>query len=585
MGPMKSLLKLLPYFRRHRSKYIWGILLTTASSLATAFLPRYVGHAINSLQSGTATNTSLITDALFIIGSSAIAGYLFYLVRQNIIVASREIEYDLRNDFLGHIMTLSMRYFQNTPQGEVMAYATNDINAVRNFVGPAVMYTSDTITTFVFSLFFMLSISPQLTLICLAPLPLMSIAVYIIGKRVHPLFDDVQSHYADLTARATESISGMKVVKAYVRERYERDLFDKISDDYYKKNMRLATLQALMMPAIFGFVGFSIVLLLIFASPAMISGGLKLGDLTQFIIYLGMLTWPFIGIGIVTNMVQRSAASMTRLDKIFQMKAEIIDNDQTDSTITEINGDIEFRNVSFKYGDTLPYVLDGVSLKIAQGKTLAIIGKTGSGKSSMVQLIPRMFDTSSGDILIDGKNIKTIPLKVLRGGIGVVQQESFLFSESIGANISYGVDGEDATVIESAARSAEMLRDISEFPHQFNTIVGERGITLSGGQKQRTALARAIARNPKILILDDAMSAVDTSTEERILANLREIMRGRTSIIISHRISTVKDADEIIVIDDGKISEQGTHAQLLNLRGAYHDLYRKQLLEEALEQA
>ncbi len=585
MGPMKSLLKLLPYFRRHRSKYIWGILLTTASSLATAFLPRYVGHAINSLQSGTATNTSLITDALFIIGSSAIAGYLFYLVRQNIIVASREIEYDLRNDFLGHIMTLSMRYFQNTPQGEVMAYATNDINAVRNFVGPAVMYTSDTITTFVFSLFFMLSISPQLTLICLAPLPLMSIAVYIIGKRVHPLFDDVQSHYADLTARATESISGMKVVKAYVRERYERDLFDKLSDDYYKKNMRLATLQALMMPAIFGFVGFSIVLLLIFASPAMISGGLKLGDLTQFIIYLGMLTWPFIGIGIVTNMVQRSAASMTRLDKIFQMKAEIIDNDQTDSTITEINGDIEFRNVSFKYGDTLPYVLDGVSLKIAQGKTLAIIGKTGSGKSSMVQLIPRMFDTSSGDILIDGKNIKTIPLKVLRGGIGVVQQESFLFSESIGANISYGVDGEDATVIESAARSAEMLRDISEFPHQFNTIVGERGITLSGGQKQRTALARAIARNPKILILDDAMSAVDTSTEERILANLREIMRGRTSIIISHRISTVKDADEIIVIDDGKISERGNHNTLLNLRGAYHDLYRKQLLEEALEQA
>ena len=580
---MKSLLKLLPYFRRHRAKYIWGILLTTASSLATVFLPRYVGHAINSLQSGTATNASLIEDALFIMGSSAIAGYLFYLVRQNIIVASREIEYDLRNDFLGHIMTLSMRYFQNTPQGEVMAYATNDINAVRNFVGPAVMYTSDTITTFVFSLFFMLSISPQLTVICLAPLPLMSIAVYIIGKRVHPLFDDVQSHYADLTARATESISGMKVVKAYVRESYERELFDKLSDDYYKKNMRLAKLQALMMPAIFGFVGFSIVLLLLFGSPAMISGGLKLGDLTQFIIYLGMLTWPFIGIGIVTNMVQRSAASMARLEKIFQMKAEIIDNEQTDNSITEINGAIEFRNVSFKYGEALPFVLDGVSLKIAQGKTLAIIGKTGSGKSSMVQLIPRLFDTSGGDILIDGKNIKTIPLQVLRGGIGVVQQESFLFSESIGANITYGIDGEDTAVIESAARSAEMLRDISEFPHQFDTIVGERGITLSGGQKQRTALARAIARNPKILILDDAMSAVDTSTEERILANLREIMRGRTSIIISHRISTVKDADEIIVIDNGKISERGNHTQLLNLRGAYHDLYRKQLLEEALE--
>ena len=585
MGSMKSLLKLLPYFKKHRVKYLLGILMTVASGFAGALVPRYVGRAINMLQSGNATNESLVVNALYIVACAAVSGYLFYQVRQLIIVASREIEYDVRNDLLSHLLKLSLRYFQNTSQGEVMAYATNDINGVRNFVGPAVMYASDTITTFVFCLFFMIPLSPTLTLICLAPLPLMSVAVYLIGKRSHPLYDDVQGHYATLTARATESISGMKVVKAYVREEYERNLFDKLSDQYYQKNMRLAKLQGLMMPAIFSFVGFSVVLLLIFGSPLLVAGKLRLGDLTQFIIYLGMLTWPFIGIGIVTNFIQRGAVSMARLGKIFELVPEIADGEATDTSITSLNGAIEFRNVSFRYGDHLPIVLDQIDLKIEQGKTLAIIGKTGSGKSSMVQLIPRLFETTGGDIFIDGKNIKTIPLEVLRGGIGVVQQESFLFSESIRSNIAYGIDNDSDEVVMAAAQSAEMLKDISDFPHQFDTIVGERGITLSGGQKQRTALARAIARNPKILILDDAMSAVDTSTEERILSNLREIMRGRTSIIISHRISTVKDADEIIVIDNGKISERGSHNALLNLRGAYHDLYRKQLLEEALEKA
>lgn len=579
---MKSLLQLIPYFKRHKWKFIWGLLFTALSALATAIMPRYIGEAINDIQLGTATTMSLVRDALIVIGTSAVSGYLFYQVRQHIIVASREIEFDLRNDFLKHLLKLSMRYYQNTPQGDVMAYATNDINAVRNFVGPAIMYAGDTLSTFVFTLFFMLTISVKLSLIALAPLPLMSIVVYLIGRKSHPLFDAVQAHYSDITARATESISGTKVVKAYVREEYESKIFDELSFGYYLKNMRLVKLQGLMMPAIFGFVGFSIVLLLLFAAPQIISGQMRLGEVTQFIIYLGMLTWPFIGVGFVTNMVQRGAASMARLDKVMKTEPDIADSPHVDRSITTIRGDIEFRNVFFRYREELPDVLRGVSLKIRSGQSLAIIGKTGSGKSSFVQLIPRLYDTTAGNIFIDGHDIKTIPIDVLRENIGVVQQESFLFSETIRENIAYGLDDPHSPRIEDAARMAEIYQDIAEFPHGFETIVGERGITLSGGQKQRTAMSRAIARDPNILILDDAMSAVDTHTEERILSNLRGVMKGRTSIIISHRISTVKDADEIIVIDGGKIIEQGTHAELLAIRGQYHDLYRKQLLEEAL---
>ncbi|HET9135170.1 MAG TPA: ABC transporter transmembrane domain-containing protein, partial [Candidatus Kapabacteria bacterium] len=398
--PMRSLLTLLPYFKRYRVKFIAGILLTAFSCLTAAVMPRFVGSAINSLQAKTATTESLLWDAAGIIGMSLLTSYSFYWVRQTIIVASREIEFDLRNDFLKHLLTLPMSYFQNTPQGEVMAYATNDINAVRNAVGPAIMYAGDAFLTFVFSFIYMLIISPKLTLISLAPLPMMSVAVYIIGKRVQPLFDGVQSHYSDLTARATESISGMKVVKAYVRELYERDTFDVLSDGYYKKNMRLIKIQGLMMPAIFGFVGLSVVLLLLFAAPSIISGEFKLGDLTQFLIYLGMLTWPFMGIGIISNMVQRSASSMARLNKVFDTKSDITDTPATDTSITEIEGNVEFRNVSFKYRDELPEVLHHIDLEIPKGHTLAIIGKTGSGKSSFVQLIPRLYDTTGGNIFI-----------------------------------------------------------------------------------------------------------------------------------------------------------------------------------------
>ena len=566
-----------------------GIALVIASTIAQVYMPVFMRQAIDSLATGTATATSLFQNGLWIVLASFISGLAFFLVRQNIIVASREIEYDLRNDFLSHILRLSMRFYQNTPQGEVMAYATNDINAVRNFVGPAIMYSADTIFTFVFALAFMLSISPELTLWTLLPLPLMSFGVYLVGKRVHPLFDAVQSHYSDLTSRTTESISGMRVVRAYVREQYEGVTFDKLCKGYMDKNMRLVKVQGLMMPVIFFFVGLSVISLLLVGGPMVISKELSLGQFTQFVLYLGMLTWPFIALGWVTNMIQRSAASMQRLAKVLDIEPEIKNTASTNRNITELKGDIVFNNVTLRYRPELEPALRNVNLHIPNGKSLAIIGRTGSGKSSLVNLIPRLYEATEGSITIDGHDLRTIPLETLRNSIGFVSQEAFLFSDTISNNVAFSSHGIDAALtagqIHEAARSADIYDNIIDFPLGFDTMIGERGITLSGGQKQRTAMARAIARDPRILILDDSMSAVDTATEERILRNLKRIMENRTSILISHRVSTVKDADHIIVMDEGQIVEQGTHEQLLQKQGTYHELYRRQLLEEALESA
>lgn len=552
-------------------------------------MPVFVRHAIDSLQDGSATGMTLLIDGLKIVGASFLSGLCFFLVRQNIIVASREIEYDLRNDFLSHILRLSMRFYQNTPQGEVMAYATNDINAVRNFVGPAIMYSTDTIFTFCFALAFMLGISSELTLWTLLPLPMMSIGVFLVGKRVHPLFDAVQQHYSDLTSRTTESISGMRVVRAYVREEYEKSVFDKLNLGYLQKNMTLVKVQGLMMPVIFFFVGMSVIALLLVGGPMVISKEISLGELTQFVLYLGMLTWPFIALGWVTNMIQRSAASMARLAKVLDVEPEIQNTPNTNRNITEIKGDIVFNDVTLRYRPELEPSLKHISLHVPVGKTLAIIGRTGSGKSSLVSLIPRLYDATEGSITIDGHDVRTIPVEVLRNSIGFVSQEAFLFSDTIANNVAFSSHGIDAALtagqIHEAARSADIYDNIIDFPLGFDTMIGERGITLSGGQKQRTAMARAIARNPSILILDDSMSAVDTATEERILRNLKRVMENRTSILISHRVSTVKDADHIIVMDQGEIVEQGTHEALLEKRGTYHELYRRQLLEDALESA
>lgn len=582
---MKSLLRLLPYFSRYRAMFLRGFVLVAISSAAQVMWPHYFGRAMDDLAKGHATASSLLEQAGFIVVLSFISGFFYYLVRQNIIVASRHIEYDLRNDLLAHVERLSMRFFQNTPQGEIMAYATNDVDAVRFFVGPSIMYSADTLATFVAVFGYMLALSPTLALLTVIPLPLMSVAVYLIGRRVHPLFDAVQAHFADMTARTTESISGMRVVRAYVREKYEESVFNSLAKGYYDKNMRLVKAQGLMQPVIFAFMGVSTVVLLLLGGRMIMHGTLSIGVLSQFVIYLGMLTWPFIALGWVTNMVQRASASMARLIKLFETEPEIKNTDRTDQRITSLSGAIEFRNVSFRYRPELSKVIDDVSLRIEPGMTLAIMGRTGSGKTTFVDLIARLFDVTEGSVTLDGHDIRSIPLELLRGSIGFVTQEPFLFSETVAENIAFGMQTNDRVGMEEAAKAADIYDNVIDFPAQFETMLGERGITLSGGQKQRTAIARAIARNPRILIFDDAMSAVDTATEERILSNLRSTSIPRTTILISHRTSTAKEADLIVVLDQGKIVERGSHQELLAARGHYYDLYQRQLLEESLEAA
>lgn len=609
---MKSLLRLLPYFSRYKKMYIRGLVLVVFSSVAQVLWPVFFGRGIDAITRGTATPETLLVQAGIIVVLSFISGFLYYRVRQNIIVASRLIEYDLRNDLLAHVERLSMRFFQNTPQGELMAYATNDIDAVRFFVGPSIMYTADTLATFIAVFGFMLALSPTLALASVLPLPLMSLAVYLVGRKVHPLFDMVQAHFATMTGRTTESISGIRIVRAYVREAYEKSVFNKLAKGYFDKNMRLARTQGLMQPIIFGFMGFSTVVLLLVGGRLIISHKLTIGQLSQFIVYLGMLTWPFIALGWVTSMVQRGAASMARLTKLFETKPEIENSVQTNWQITSLRGEIEFHDVSFRYRPELNPVLEEIALRVEQGTTIAIMGRTGSGKTSFVNLIARLFDPTEGRITIDGHDLRTIPLEVLRSQIGFVTQEPFLFSETISQNIAFGtreterLDASNRLLgtaamelsdgfpkltppsplgTEEAAKAADIYDNVMGFPEQFETMIGERGITLSGGQKQRTAIARALARNPQILVLDDAMSAVDTATEERILSNLRNNSHPRTTILISHRTSTAREADMIIVLDRGRIIEQGTHQELLAAEGPYYDLYKRQLLEESLEEA
>ncbi|HTP13083.1 MAG TPA: ABC transporter ATP-binding protein [Bacteroidota bacterium] len=585
---MKSLLRLLPYLKRYKKTLLLGVLTVVGSNLFTVAQPLFLGYAIDELKRGIEQHYFVSTDLLqwagLIVGFSLVAGFFTFLTRQTIIVVSRHIEFDMRNDLLAHLQKLSFSYFQNTPTGDLMAHATNDISAVRNTLGPGIMYPTDTIMTFTMVLTLMLIKDWRLTLLALIPMPVVSYAVYWLGKVIHVKFTERQEQFSRLTTRAQENLSGIRVIKAYVREKYETERFRELSWDYLKKNLVLAKVQSVMWPLMFVLVGLSMVVTLYSGGLRVIAGEISIGTLTAFMAFLTMLIWPMIAFGWVVNMIQQGSASMGRLAAIFDKVPDIRDDDNTDQSIKDIRGTVEFEDVSFTHKGAASPTLKHINLRIDQGMTLAVIGHTGTGKSTLVNLIPRLYDVTGGRLLIDGVDVRKIPLAVLRAQIGYVPQETFLFSDTIADNIRYGIDDEsDAKVLEAASIS-RIAADVAEFSNQYETMIGERGITLSGGQKQRTSIARAVIRQPKILILDDALSAVDTYTEEEILKRLKMFMEGRTSILISHRISTVKDADLIIVLSNGEIVERGTHEDLIALGGIYAELNEKQLLEKQLEE-
>ena len=581
MGP--AFRRLLPYVLRYRRAFVLGLLCVLVTTSIQLLSPWILKNAIDDLNAGV-TRQKLAIYAGLLLGVALVSAVFRFLMRRILIGASRDIEYDLRNAFFQRLQQMPLAYYQARRTGDLMSRATNDLNAVRMMIGPAVMYSSNTLLVFVVAIILMISIDGRLTLMALLPLPLVSISVKYFGSAIHTRFEAIQSQLADISAVVQEALSGVRVVRAYGQEAHELERFRNANEEYVRRNRVLIRLQGMFFPSMTLFLGFGSLLVLWLGSREVIRGRITLGDFVAFNAYLVMLSWPMIAFGWVTNILQRGMASWKRMLDVIDAVPHIDDSQVTpEGRALDIRGRIEIKDLTFAYPAEERPVLDRVSLTLEAGETAAFVGATGSGKSTLISLLPRLHEPPAGTVFIDGIDVRHIPLATLRGAIGFVPQEPFLFSDTIGENVAFGVDAGDLDArIRAAAAVARLDKDVEDFPKGYATLVGERGITLSGGQKQRTALARAVMLDPSILVLDDALSAVDTYTEEEILARLRGVMRERTSLIVSHRISTVRDADRIFVLDRGRIVERGSHDELVREGGIYADLYKKQLLEEEL---
>ncbi len=578
---MTPVRRLLPYIRRYRREYLLGFASLMVCSAMFSVAPRVLQFAVDDLYAGV-TRAKLLRYSSLLLLIAGVAGYFRYQMRRIIISASRGFEYDLRNDFFAHLERLPLSFFQTNRTGDLMSRATNDLSAVRMMIGPAVMYLANTLITAVVSLTLMFLVDVRLTLVALIPLPIVSITVNIFGTKIHKTFEQVQERLSDMSAVVQESLTGVRVVRAYGQEQSEIERFRQSNLDYFEHNRRLSRLQGAFFPTMGLFLGFSALLALWLGSRDVISGRITIGELVAFNAYLAQLAWPMIAFGWVTNLLQRGTASWKRMLTVMDTEPAIRD-ESGGSGHAPIQGSIEFRHLSFQFGAA--DVLHDVTFSVNAGESVAIVGGTGSGKSTLVNLLARLHNPPRGTVFVDGRDVRDIPLSELRGAIGFVPQEPFLFSDTLADNVAFGVPQvkeQHPERISAAATVAQLDKDVADFPHGYETMVGERGITLSGGQKQRTAIARAVVTDPRILVLDDALSAVDTYTEEEILSRLRGVMRSRTSILISHRISTVRDADQIVVLDHGTLVERGKHDELIARGGYYAELYKQQLLEEEL---
>lgn len=580
---MKHLLRLLPYLKKYRSGVIAGLFFVVTANMLAAFLPWLLGRIVDVI--GWSIGMDYVTPLIgFFLLLVLIEGVLRYYMRKVLIGISRWIEYDLRNDLFTHVQTFSLSIFARIRTGTIMSRATNDIGNVRMALGPGIMYTFETLVTLVFALAIMINISPFLTLMTMLPMPLLTGLILFTSKVLHQRYSTIQKSLAELTTVVQENVSGIRVVKGHCRESGEIHSFLKESDKLRESNLSAARFFSGFIPLMMAFAGLITVIILYYGGVMVIQKEISLGDLVAFFAYLGLLIWPMTSIGWVINIFQRGAASMKLINELMAESSEISDALDAEE-LQKISGAIRFNGISFSYGADEPAVLHDIELEIKPGQTVAVVGPTGAGKSTLLKLIPRLYDSQLGSVTVDGRDVRRIKLDSLRSAIGYVPQETFLFSETVAENIAFGAHGEqiDRAGIERAAEISKLNKDIESFKKGYDTILGERGVNMSGGQKQRTAISRALVGNPKILLLDDCLSAVDTNTEREILEGLRKELRDRTAIIVSHRMSSIMDADQIVVLQEGRITERGTHVELLNLKGRYADLWYKQQLSEELE--